>query len=274
MTGNSISGHLRIRCDVRDDGVPYLSKQSFRAPIHLSKSHRDAGALIVTLVNPTAGFFDGDALVCEVEVGNDAKLVLSTPSSSRVFRTRTGKPAVCDQTFHVDKGGFLEWIPEAFIPHKGASYEQRTSIHLEEGASLFFIDWISPGRVARGECFEYEKLRWELDLFVSGDLVAREKYEMIGLGRGPEGITAMFESGHFISVFLSGKMVENWPKEKIEQLENDDVYMGHGGLNGEAMVLRAICRDSLAARGFVEELRKILYDSAGMELPKLGRIFM
>ncbi|MGJ8634151.1 MAG: urease accessory protein UreD [Luteolibacter sp.] len=272
MTGNSVGGHLRLRCETRDDGVPYVAEQSFQAPVHLSKSHLDGSALIVTVVNPTAGFFDGDKLTMDITVGSGANLVMSTPSSSRVFRTRSGEPAVCDQHFRVAKDAFMEWIPEPFIPHSGASYEQRTTIDLEEGAALLFIDWISPGRVARGEVFQYKNLRWELDLNIAGKLSARERYDMPG--EGLEGVTAMFEAGHYVSVFVSGKMAEYWPAEELEALGNEDVYLGFGGLEGGAMVLRALCRDSLAARRLIETLRVVLYRSAGMKVPGLGRIFI
>ena len=271
VTGSSVNGHLRIRCSTRADGTPFLSEQDFRPPVHLGKAHHDAGALIVTIVNPTAGFFDGDRLEMTAQVDTGSRLVLSTPSSSRVFRTRSGKAAICDQMFQVASGGFLEWIPEAFIPHSGATYIQRTHIDLEEGAGLLYVDWISPGRVARGEVFEFESLRWELDLRVNGRLVAREKYTLAG---PPEGITAMFPEGQFVSVYVAGEMVRNWPEKEISALSTDDAYLGHGDLEGGAKVIRAICRDSLTARRLIEQLRLILHAHADISIPALGRIFM
>ena len=70
LTGQSVCGHLRLRCEVRGDGVPFLAEQDFRAPVHLSKAHvsDDGAALVVTVVNPTAGFFDGDELAMDVAV--------------------------------------------------------------------------------------------------------------------------------------------------------------------------------------------------------------
>ena len=275
ITGNSLSGHLRLRCEARDDGTPFLPDQSFRAPIHLSKAHLsdDGKHLVVNIVNPTAGFFDGDRVECEIKVGQGARLILSTPSSSRIFRTRSGLPATCEQKFSVEENGFLEWIPEAFIPHAGARYVQNTTIDLEKGAGLFFIDWISPGRVARGEIFQYENLRWEFDLRVSGKLLARERYDLPG--DSLEGITAMFAAGHYISIYIAGHLLENFPTKEIEALGNEDSYLGHGLLEGgEVMVLRALCRDSLSARRLIEKLRCILYENFGTKPPSLGRIFM
>ena len=275
ITGKSISGHLHLRCETREDGTPFIAHQSFQAPVHLSKAHLsdDGKILVLTIVNPTAGFFDGDKVDSDVTVGRGAALALSTPSSSRVFRTRSGKDAVCDQKFSVESGGFLEWIPEAFIPHSGARYVQRTQVNLDPGAGLLFIDWISPGRVARGEIFQYENLRWEFDLRHSGKLISRERYDMSG--EGLEGITAMFEAGHYISIYIAGPMLENFPTSEVDGLNNEDTYLGHGLLEGgEAMAIRALCRDSLSARRLIERIRPMLYHAAGRKVPALGRISM
>ena len=275
MTGTSLKGHLHLRCEASEDGTTFIAKQSFQAPVHLSKAHLadDRQTLVLTVLNPTAGFFDGDTLDTRITVEKGGALVLSTPSSARVFRTRSSNDAACIQKFSVASGGFLEWIPEAFIPHSGARYVQKTSVHLEPEAALLFIDWISPGRVARGEIFQYEHLRWEFDLWHSGKLIARERYEMPGLGL--EGITAMFAAGHYVSIYLAGAMLENFPAAEIDALENADTYLGHGKLaGGKAMVIRALCRNSLAARHLIESIRPILYQAAGRSLPALGRISM
>ena len=55
-----LAGHLELVCDVDSRGWTRLGHQSFRAPYHLSKPHHDAGALVLNVVNPTAGLLEGD----------------------------------------------------------------------------------------------------------------------------------------------------------------------------------------------------------------------
>lgn len=273
VCGSSLSGHLDLRCDVRADGVPFISRQSFRAPIHLSKSHVDQGCLVQSIVNPTAGFFDGDILETRVEVAGRAKLVLSMPSASRVYRTRSGAAAVSRQKFSVGEDAFLEWIPEPFIPHAGASYHQQTGIDLHPSAGLLYFDWIAPGRVAMGEVFAYQNLRWELDLTLGGKLIARERYDLKPGDHSLEALRARFPAAHYLSVYAAGKMAESWPGALLDDLNGDDVYLGHGPLSGGVHVIRALCRDSLAARKLLETVRPMLYAAAGSKPPALGRIF-
>lgn len=273
VSGSALDGHLDLRCELRADGVPYISRQHFRAPVHLSKSHLDQGHRVQSIVNPTAGFFDGDQLEANIHVARGAKLVLSTPSASRVYRTRSGAAAVSSQTFRVDEGASLEWIPEPFIPHGGARYEQRTVVDLHPAASLLFFEWIAPGRVAMGEVFAYQQLRWNLDLLLGGALVARERYELRPGDDSLEALRAKFSAAHYISVYAAGVMAANWPAAALDTLSGDDVYLGHGPLTGGVHLIRGLCRDSLAARRLMETLRPLLYASAGMTPPALGRIF-
>lgn len=274
VSGNSLNGHLRLRCDTRDDGIPYISQQSFRAPIHISKSHLDEGNVVLSIVNPTAGFFDGDRLEIDITVAKDARLVLSTPSASRVYFTRSGRPARNFQSFRVEENAFLEWIPEPFIPHSGASYSQETKIELHPTASLLFFDWIAPGRVAKGEIFAYAQLRWELDLVLNSRLLARERYSLRPDDNSIEALKAKFPAAHYLSVYAAGDLTRNWPAAELDQLNGTDVYLGHGPLADGVHVIRALCRDSLAARKLLEGLRTLLYESAKLSPPKLGRIFL
>jgi urease accessory protein len=272
VSGSSLSGHLHLRCENRDDGVPYISHQSFRAPIHLSKSHLDEGALVLSVINPTAGFFDGDYLESQITVASGARLVLSTPSASRVYPTRSGSPARNIQKFDIAEDAFLEWIPEPFIPHAGASYFQQTRIDLHSSSSLLFFDWITPGRVAKGEVFAYNNLRWELDLYLDAKLVAREGYDLDPATDSLDALKNKFPAAHYVSIYAAGDMTKHWPASELDALNGEDVYLGHGPLPGTVYVIRALCRDSLAARKLIEALRPLLYGAAGFNPPHLGRV--
>jgi urease accessory protein len=68
-------------------------------------------------------------------------------------------------------------------------------------------------------------------------------------------------------------MAARWPTDALDALSGDDVYLGHGPLTGGVRVIRALCRDSLAARRLLETLRPLIYSAADRKPPALGRIF-
>jgi len=274
ITGSAVRGHLDLRCDVDAEGKPFISRQSFRAPVHLSKPHVESGALLVHLVNPTAGFFDGDRLDLDILAGRGTHLVLSTPGASRVHRARGKEAAMCSQCLHVEDDALLEWIPEPFIPQAGARYFQRTEIELAANAGLLFFEWIAPGRVARGEIFAYESLQWELDLTCAGTLVARERFQLQPADASLAALRGRFPSAHYVTAYVAGISVDRWPAAALNALENESVYLGHGPLLEGVHVIRALCADSLAARAILGDLRQMLYFALGKAAPRLGRHFV
>lgn len=272
VTNTSLGGHLRLECSARPDGAPFISKQDFRVPVHIGKGHVDHETLVLNIANPTAGFFDGDRVDIDVSVNDGAKLCLSTPAASRVYPTRSGKPAANYQKFSVGENALLEWNPEPFIPHAGASYHQSTEIRLHPAASLLFLEWLAPGRVAMGEAFLYQNLRWELDLWSSGKLSARERYDLRPGNHSLEALRAKFATAHYLSIYAAGAFVEHWPDEALDEMNGENSYLGHGLLAGNVRVIRALCRDSIAARSLAASLRAALYEAAGLKAPALGRI--
>ena len=113
-----LTGHLDLTCAADEAGRTYIREQSFRAPFHLSKPSWDEHALLVQIVNPTAGVFAGDGLRSRVAVESGARLLLTTPSANRIHAMPSGR-ATLDQHFAVADGGWLEVMPELFIPQAG-----------------------------------------------------------------------------------------------------------------------------------------------------------
>lgn len=272
VTNTSLGGHLRLECSARPDGTSFISKQDFRAPVHIGKGHVDQGMLVLNIANPTAGFFDGDRVDIDVTVSPGARLCLSTPAAARVYPTRSGAPAANHQKFTVRQNALLEWNPEPFIPHAGASYRQTTAIHLHEGASLLFLEWLAPGRVAMGEAFAYRNLRWELDLFGNERLLARERYDLQPENHSLEALRVRFPQAHYLSVYAAGDMTRAWPDEELDALDDESTSLGHGPLDGGVRVIRALCKDSITARSLAGKLRALLYQAAGLHAPSLGRV--
>lgn len=272
VTNTSLGGYLRLECSARPDGTPFISKQDFRVPVHIGKGHVDQGTLVLNIANPTAGFFDGDRVDIDVSVNDGAKLCLSTPAASRVYPTRSGKPAANYQKFSIGENALLEWNPEPFIPHAGACYHQGTEIRLHPSASLLFLEWIAPGRVAMGEAFLYQSLRWELDLWSTEKLLVRERYELRPGDHSLEALRVRFEAAHYLSIYAAGAFVKQWPEEALDALNGESTYLGHGPLGGSVRVIRALCRDSITARSLAASLRAALYGAAGLKAPALGRI--
>ena len=261
------SGHLSLRAAVRDHGRTVLAAQSFRAPYHISKPYWDAAAraLLVQVVNPTAGILSGDRLQSEIAVQNDAALLVTTPSASRLFRMREGA-AECRQHFAVSTGGWLEVMPEPLVPHRGSRYRQITTVDVEEGGSLFFVDQLMPGRVGHGEAWQWEQLQLDLTVRVAGALVLRERLDQTGGGlRELAQFAGSGPAACFANAILISKGDSAW-RQDVAALHRDGVWVGVSALRLDGWSLKIIAPDAVRLRQTLRDARQIL----ARYFPRLG----
>lgn len=267
-----MKGHLHLTCALDGQGRSALREQSFRAPFHLSKPHHDADALVVNVVNPTAGIFDGDELELLAHAEPGARLVLTTPSAGRIYKSRGGGPAVMRQKVTAGAGSFVEFLPEPLIPQAGAVYSQQTELLASDGAELLFFEWLSPGRVAGGEVFAYQKLDWRTDVRVNGKLVARERY-ILEPGR-PETLAPLrrrFSQAHYLGCFWITERA--FPVEEVAALEQaeEGIYLGWTALCAGGWSIKILGTDALTTRRVLSRLRGIFYAAMQRVAPALGR---
>ena len=258
-TLGKLSGHLRLVCSADSEGRSFLSSQSFRAPLHLGKSYWDGNVLLVQAVNSTAGLFSGDAIEVDVRVTTGARLLWTTPSASRAHAMPSGSARV-RQRFAVERDGWLEVWPELFIPQADCRYHQRTEISVDAGGHLFYVETMAPGRVARGETFQFAEVRWSLDIRHDHRAVVRERCQ---LRRGDDSLSALkcpFPNGYAASCYL----VSNRPEadhpcwEAIRNLQTEVAWIGVSRLTGTGWMVKILAADSVALSRSLKSLRKIL----------------
>ena len=267
-----LQGHLCLTCALDSRGVSHLRRQSFRAPMHISKPHLEAGTLVVNVVNPTAGLLDGDEIKCDIAVEEGARLLLTAPSASRAHRMRSGR-AVLTQEFRVASGGFLDVWPELFIPQAGTRYHQRTTARVESGGTLLLAEMLAPGRVASGEAFAYEWLRWETDLFTGSEQIARERYTLQPGTPSVEAMRRVFPNAYYGSLYVVSEQIEEsaacWGA--MHDLQSEQAWVGVSRLRKAGWVVKIVAAESLGLRGAMAAVRRLIYAALGVEEPDLRR---
>jgi urease accessory protein len=257
---SSFSGHLRLEAAARPDRRTVLTTQSFRAPYHLSKPYWDvdAGTLLVQVVNPTAGILEGDSLESDIAVGKDAALLVTTPSASRIFKMRDGSAACC-QRFTVEKGGWLEVLPEPLVPHRGCRYRQTTKVEVAPGGGLFFVDLLMAGRIAhRDEAWVWERLCLETEVRSGGELVLKERFDHSAAEL--KSLAVLAGSGLkacFGNAVLIAEGAAPW-LEEVAALHGDGVWLGASALRRGGWSIKFVASDSIGLRATLKRLRQIL----------------
>jgi len=174
-------GRLSLQFDYDAPAVrTRLAVLEQRQPLKVVRAfHLPGGGALVHLHNLSGGVLAGDSLSIDVAVGPGATAQITSTSATRIYRSRPEAcPAGLTTRVQVAQNALLEYLPDALIPFAGARYSQHTTVHLSDGAGLFWWETLAPGREARGEVFSYSTLRMDFDLRAAGIPISIERGDL------------------------------------------------------------------------------------------------
>jgi len=159
-------GGVRLAVE-RRTGRTRVTELECRPPLQVLRLHEldeDVPDLATAiLASPSGGVLDGDRMTLEVSVGPGARLHLGTQSATRVYRT-PGSGARLDVSVSVAEGGYLELMPDPFMPYRGSRFEAMSRCELAPGGTLIVREIVGPGRTARGEILAFDRFESTLEL--------------------------------------------------------------------------------------------------------------
>jgi urease accessory protein len=259
MNPGQLRGALRIEVARRPSGESFIRDQFFCAPFHLSKPYWTGSLLLINVVNPTAGLFSGDQLQLELTVRAGASVLLTAAAAARAHSSGD-RFAGCHQVFKVEQGAWLEVFPELFIPQAESRFRQETEIHLEEGAELFFVETLAPGRVAREESFEFFELSWRTRISYAEKLAVLEQFNLKPADEVLRPLRKVFPQFYLGNCFLISKrtLTQELISKIAELHQNDRVRVGITRLRSAGYVIKVLARDTLALSSTLLSVRSLL----------------
>jgi urease accessory protein len=141
----------------------------------------DDPAVVVSILNPTGGLAGGDRVVIEVAAGSGAHGCLTTPSATKVYRTRD-RPAIQEVGLRLAADATLEYVPDHTIPFAGAAFQQVIRAEVPARARLIVVDAFAAGRVARGEAWRFTSAESALVVSDGSGWLLRDRFVLRGDG--------------------------------------------------------------------------------------------
>lgn len=110
----------------------------------------------IYIMNTSPGLLAGDQLNICLRLDTNTSLYLTEQAATKVHRMPTiDTKAIVNYYLELSSQANLELVPEPIILYKDATLEHKTSIKLNSQAQLFITEIILPGRLARGEIYEF-----------------------------------------------------------------------------------------------------------------------
>jgi len=149
-------GHLSVH--LLPQAISALSRITFQYPLKLISPSPTAHqkSVLVFLLTYGGGLVGGDQVRLKIDVKPNAKLSIVTQGHTKVFKSPS-RDVITRQQLRVSiaVGAALCLLPDPVQPFGGSVYEQSQVFTLEDGGSLCLLDWVSAGRTARGENWDF-----------------------------------------------------------------------------------------------------------------------
>lgn len=158
-------GYLRLGFRKENDGRSYLYDIDRRVPFLAQRGlYWDQGLPnmpCIFIISTTGCVVQGDRMCLEINVEENAQGHVTTQSATKVHMMGANYAAQ-HQKITVERGGYLEFMPDPLILHRDSRFFSETSIEISESASMIYSEILLPGRK-----YHHEKEQFGFDLFSS-----------------------------------------------------------------------------------------------------------
>ncbi|WP_229007753.1 urease accessory protein UreD [Methylophilus sp. Leaf408] len=174
--------HWQARLELgfaRRDARSYLAHRLHHGPLVVQKSLHPEGEDIchAVVVHPPGGVAGGDALHLQVQVGEGARALLTTPGAGKWYKAN-GTKATQTLTFQLAAGSGLEWLPQENILFDAAEVGFSAEIALAADATLAVWDIVCLGRQAQQEIWQSGFYQLNQRITRNGRLIWNERARM------------------------------------------------------------------------------------------------
>lgn len=215
------SARLALRFTARD-GKTVLAQRRHEGPLVVQKPLYPEGARVchAIVVHPPAGMVGGDALDIEVDAGDGAHALVTTPGAGKWYGSR-GPRATQRVAVRGCSGSVVEWLPQEAILFDGARARMEVDVTLAGCAVFVGMEIVCFGRTAMGERFADGELVLSTRIAREGTLLWRERGDVRGgspLLDTPVGLAGQPVVGTLIAASprVNGELLARCREEPVE----------------------------------------------------------
>ena len=190
-------------------GNTALAEISHTGPLRVQKLFHDQDLAHCYVLHPPGGMVSGDDLDCRFRLHPKAKVLITTPASGKLYRSRqNGSMQTTRTVIEIDEEAMCAYLPQDTIVFDGAHGDLETQIFVDSSATFFGWEHTVFGRSAGSLPFTSGCLSQRLTVYRDRHLLYRDNLRI-----GPETLTSV--SGlNAMTSFASGLLALRTGSEK------------------------------------------------------------
>ncbi|MGK7899144.1 MAG: urease accessory protein UreD [Xenococcus sp. (in: cyanobacteria)] len=149
---------LKLQCN--SSGQTQIARQYATHPLRVSQPFRldknNDKRVYLYLRNNSPGILAEDELNFSIQLEQNSQLYLTEQAATKVHPVLTKSAAArVNYQIIIKANANLEFVPEPLILYTDAALKQETKIQMHPNSNLFWSEIILPGRLARGESYQF-----------------------------------------------------------------------------------------------------------------------
>lgn len=191
MTDVKAEGLLEVSSS---EGQSAVTRARATSPMKLLVPRSKSEVARVSIGTYGGGLLAGDETRLRVRLRSGAKAIVSTQSSTKVFKSVDGRTVRQTLTATIEPGAIAAFVPDPIACFADARYAQHQRFDVTGDGTLLVLDWFTSGRRARGEVWAFQCYSSRQQVFLDGRRILEDA---IRLDRDDGDIGGRFRGGRY-----------------------------------------------------------------------------
>ncbi|KAL6798705.1 UreD domain-containing protein [Trichoderma sp. SZMC 28012] len=175
-------GDGRIVVRLLPAGGSGLETISYQYPLKLISPSPTVAqkSALVFLLSYGGGLVGGDGVNLTIRVHKGSSLSLVTQGHTKIFKSPSPEIVTSQRLqVQIDEDAAICLLPDPVQPFEDSVYEQVQVFNLANRASLCLLDWVTQGRIARGENWSFRSWKGRNEVWTQGSDPAQKERLLI-----------------------------------------------------------------------------------------------
>jgi urease accessory protein len=223
------------------------------------------GLPYILFMNPTGGIVQGDRYFYKIQLKEGAEAFITDTMATKVYKMDLNY-ASKQVDVYLGKDSRLEFLPRETMVFVDSRWYQRVTFHVSEGSKLLYCEIFCPGRIARGEFWDFEIYSSKVVIEKDGKLVLNEGTTFTRHDK--DALDVMFGDNKF---YLKSYWYSDNAVNAKKTIDFRNVFGGATEMaNDMGLTIKALSNDLNDLKQLQGEIWKVFRKTeTGMEVPEL-----
>ena len=223
------------------------------------------GLPYILFMNPTGGIVQGDRYFYNIKLGNDAEAFITDTMATKIYKMDLNY-ASKDIDVYLGKNSRLEFLPRETMVFVDSRWHQRVTFHVNDGAKFLYCDIFCPGRIERGEF-------WDFEVYSSKVIIEKDKKLLLN-----ESTTFTRQDKDVLDIIFGDNkyyLKAYWYSQNAvrgkRQIDFQNIYGGATEMaNSQGLTIKALSNDLNKLKQIQGEIWKVFRKTeTGKDVPEL-----